>query len=380
MTKLLLNARFTARPMTGVDRVAMELWREIALLQGELPTGMLGLEVAVPGNGDAARLAGDTRHVTVHRGRLSGHAWEQAELPFMGPDAWLLSLCNTGPVSRRRQAVMIHDAQIRICPQAYSRAFRLLYRVLQPAVARRAALVFTISEFSRRKLEEYGIVPRGRAAILANGCDHIERVAADPDILARAGLQPGGYFLAIGSQAPHKNLARLIDAIGLCEQRMPLVIAGGGNRAVFAEESLAEAPDVIRTGRVSDGELKALYGNACALLFPSLTEGFGLPPLEAMSQGCPVIASTGGAIPDVCGEAALYADPLDSLAWAKAMDLLASDDEARQDLAERGRERAAQFRWRKSAIALVRSVAQAEGNVPLLEALDALRDRTALGG
>ncbi|WP_165391840.1 glycosyltransferase family 1 protein [Sphingomonas sp. BK036] len=282
-------------------------------------------------------------------GHLGGHAWEQRELARARPDAWLLNLCNTSPILRRRQAVVICDAQFILHPESYSRAFRWWYRFALSIASRRAAALFTISDFSRLELERFGVVPKGKAQVLQLGIDHLARVTADDGVIARHGLDRP-YILAIGSLARHKNLRMLIDAF--CEARpagVDLVIAGGGNARVFGDAGLRKADAIRYLGRVSDGELKALYGHAMVFACPSLSEGFGFTPLEAMSMGCPVVATTGGAVPEICDDAALYADPSDPVAWRDALARIVDDADLRDDLRARGRARAARYTWHDAA-------------------------------
>lgn len=154
----------------------------------------------------------------------------------------------------------------------------------------------------------------------------------------------------MGSLARHKNVATLINAfIDADLDNIDLVIAGGGNPKIFRDAGLREAPNVCYTGRITDEELKALYAQAMAFACPSISEGFGLPPLEAMTFGCPVIATTGGAVPEVCGDAALYADPHDQDAWRDAIIRLVADPALRVQLGEQARDRASQFTWLSAA-------------------------------
>jgi glycosyltransferase involved in cell wall biosynthesis len=292
----------------------------------------------------------------VHRSAsfLKGQLWEQVHLAGAHQNDWLLSLCNMGPVWRKRQIVMIHDAQVFRRPESYSRAFRLWYQVLQPLLGRRAAMVLTVSEHSKRELEHFGVVPSGKARVVPNGADHILRINPDESALARWGLERGRYFLALGSLAPHKNLAMLAAAAkARRDQSIPLVIAGGGNAAVFSSNGIVTGEGIRVLDRVSEVELRTLYEHATALAFPSLTEGFGLPPAEAMFCGCPVISSTGGAIPEVCGSATLALDPYDQAGWTRAMEELSENAGLRHTLSERGRAQAAKFTWRTAAKRLV---------------------------
>jgi glycosyltransferase involved in cell wall biosynthesis len=299
-------------------------------------------------------------------GRLSGHAWEQFELPFTYPDRWLLNLCNTAPVFRRRQAVLIHDAQVALHPDSYSWAFRSWYKVMIRMVSWRADLVFTVSEFSKAALEQHGLVPVGKLIVVRNGIDHMARITADRSAVARLGFGDSPYILALGSLAPHKNLAMLLDAFVAAElPAVDLVVAGGGNSRVFQRADLPQATNIRYAGRVSDAELKALYEGALAFAFPSLSEGFGLPPLEAMSMGCPVVATTGGAVPEVCGDAAIYADPLDPRAWRDALRTIVTDGDLRADLGRRATARAGLFLWRDAAVQMLDALAEQDGDIAL---------------
>ncbi|MGB3242940.1 MAG: glycosyltransferase family 1 protein [Sulfitobacter sp.] len=353
MADLLLNARFLMRAPTGVDRTATELVS--ALL--ELPHAPT-LRALRPGGAIANepdRPPSLLAVTSVLPSQWPGQLWEQITLNSMRPDDWMLSLCNMGPVRRKRQIVMIHDAQVFRQPQSYSRMFRAWYNVLQPRLGHRASRVLTVSEHSRSEILHFGLAPADRIDVIPNGADHILRIAPDPETLTRHRLQPGGYLLAIGSIAPHKNLPFLVNAARARQNRdMPLVIAGGGNATIFGAEGIAASEDVRILGRVSEGELRALYNNARALVFPSITEGFGLPAAEAMACGCPVIASTGGAIPEVCGDSTILLDPGDTAGWTHAMDTIASDDALCDRLSRQGRNRAASMTWRASAERLVK--------------------------
>jgi glycosyltransferase involved in cell wall biosynthesis len=148
-----------------------------------------------------------------------------------------------------------------------------------------------------------------------------------------------------------------------------LVIVGGADPRVFAAQAAAggasdtgAAAPVVRAGRVDDAALKALYLGAQGLVFPSLDEGFGLPPLEAMALGCPVVAARAGAVPEVCGDAALYFDPRDPQDMAAALRRLLDDAPLRATLAEAGRQRAASWTWSLAAHRLAALLSRAEGS------------------
>lgn len=351
MNSYVLNARFLMRPLTGVDRVATELIS--ASLDAGIPSRFKDI-LAVRPQGDVFSLDQRPKDLLAitspTKSALTGHLWEQFALAQETKDSWLISLCNMGPVLRKKQIVMMHDAQAFRQPETYSKAFRTFYHFVQPRLGHRAHSILTVSEHSKRELEHFGVVPKGKAIVIPNGADHILRLDADVGILEKHGLARGGYFLAIGSLAPHKNLKMLIDAANArINKERPLVIAGGGNAAVFGENGLQESEHVKMLGRVTDQELRALYENAFSLVFPSKTEGFGLPPAEAMTLGCPVIASTGGAIPEVTEGAAISLPAGDQSAWTQAMTALEQNAAQVEELREQGLERAKLFTWARAS-------------------------------
>ncbi|MFY0594814.1 MAG: glycosyltransferase family 4 protein [Cognatishimia sp.] len=360
MQRAVVNGRFTGRVPTGVDRVALELSK--ALMQNHSDTMGRDLSILTP-NGPR-HLVEVSAHQTP---QWREHFWEQFQLPFINPRQTLLSLCNSGPILRRNQIVMIHDAQVCIAKESYSPVFRAWYRAMQPILARRSRSVVTVSEFSRRTLEDHKVIPKGKAVVIHNGADHILRTRPDIPQFSSFALEPRRYFLALGNLAPHKNLKMLIRA---AEQRqnthIPLVLAGGASRQDLRRAGIKESKSLRILGPVSDQLLKALYENALAFLFPSRTEGFGLPPLEAMNCGCPVIASTGGAIPEICGDAAMLLDPHQPAQWAAKMDIFEQEMSLHQKFSDLGRVRAAKFTWSTAAtkLAAVVNNMQAHADAP----------------
>lgn len=348
-----INGKFTSQRLTGVQRVAHEFTSALArLLPGERnPT------LVVPRDH-----ASDTLPPTVARRvvpRLRGALWEQLALPFATRGQTLVSLCNIGPLFKRNQVVMIHDVAVLDFPQGYSLKFRLWYRFAFWMLKRRARHILTVSRFSKERIvARLGVAPTDVSTIVS-GVDHFGRIEGDPSVLDRLGLAYDGYVLIVGSLAPGKNLARTLEAIARLERMRPelrFVIAGGSNVRIFGASALGErasAGNVTWAGYVSDGELKALYENAGCFVFPSLYEGFGLPPLEAMYCGCPVIVSREASLPEACGDAALYCDAHDAVDIAATIAQLMGDAELRRELREKGRARASRYRWDAAAKQLI---------------------------
>lgn len=343
-----LNGRFLTQGLTGVQRYAREITRALDQLvaAGEAPPIRL---LAPPG---AEGLEAYPFLAPRIVGARSGQLWEQLDLPRALQGDFLLNLGNTAPLlAGRNQAVVIHDAGVFDTPESYSWKFRGWYQTLQRLLALRGAQILTVSEFSAGRISENLSIPQKKLGVTLEGGEHILREPADTTLLERHGLARHGYALVVGTGAAHKNLAALRHAIGaLGERGLVLAVAGAKDAGVFRQEGGAELDRHIRPlGRVSDAELRALYESALCLVFPSRYEGFGLPPVEAMWCGCPVVASRIGAVAEVCGDAALWFDPGRPKSLGEALGQLADDATFRAALAEAGRHRTAGFSWEAAA-------------------------------
>jgi glycosyltransferase involved in cell wall biosynthesis len=263
-------------------------------------------------------------------------------------------------VLARDAVTMVHDVQVHLSPRSYSRPFRLWYRGVQPAFARRHRLLLTVSDYSRAEIARVGLAPRERVRVVPNGVDHVLRAPGDGSILERLALAPRSYVVALATTQAHKNIGLLLRAFARPELAgLPLVLFGSAGRADFEAAGLPVPANVLFAGRVSDGELRALYESALALAFPSTTEGFGLPPLEAMLVGCPALIAPCGALPEVCGDAALALPPSDPEAWSQALVRLDKYPAERAARGEAGRARASRFTWHAAARTLAAVLAEA---------------------
>ncbi|WP_293882160.1 glycosyltransferase family 1 protein [Sphingomonas sp.] len=287
-------------------------------------------------------------------GFLTGIPWEQFTLPLMQGKRTLISLCNIGPVCSRDAITMIHDAQVHLSPASYGRGFRLWYRFVQPILGCRNRRLLTVSAYSRAQIAAAGICPTDRIDVVHNGVDHILRVANDPSAVLVLGLTSGRYVVALSTTQAHKNIAILLKAYSdpmLAD--LPLVLVGGTGREAFEAAGIEVPANVRFAGRVSDEALRGLMENALCLAFPSKTEGFGLPPLEAMALGCPALLAPCGALPEIGGGAVVYVPPDDAEAWASVIHDLAHSPAKRAVLATLGKEHARKFTWRNAALTLV---------------------------
>ena len=262
------------------------------------------------------------------------------------------------PVAPCPVITTIHDVAFRRFPELFPWKHRLLLNWLIPMAAHHAAAVITGSESTRRDLVELYDVPEEKVFVTPYAADPIyqpmPREEARRAVSTRLGV-PCPYVLAVGVLQPRKNLPRLVRAYGRICARVPqrLVLVGKqGWAGEELQEAVAEIPrekKPIFTGYVADADLPALYAGADLFVYPSLYEGFGLPPLEAMACGAPVLTSNTSSLPEVVGDAGAMVDPRNEGALAARMRELLEDPRARAELAERGLERARLFDWKHTA-------------------------------
>jgi glycosyltransferase involved in cell wall biosynthesis len=277
----------------------------------------------------------------------AGHLWEQGLLPALASGHPLLySPANLAPVLYPRNAVVIHDAAALRHPEAYSPAYVAYQRRMLPALARRARVLITVSEFSRGELVEMlGVAPE-RITVIPEGVD--ERFfAATPDrvVAARYAL-PERYVLALGTVSERKNLDVLGRAAGALHERGIELVVAGSERGYLR----GSAAGLRRLGYVGEADLPAVYAGAQALAMPSRYEGFGLPCLEAMAAGTPVVAAARAALPETVADAGLLIDPDDAAGFAQALVSVVDDPDMHARLVAAGRSRAARFSWSATAL------------------------------
>lgn len=348
MTRVLFDAHQLGRQQTGNETYVRELLRALRDVRGidliaaaessQQPTGVLAPPVGirrVPSNG-LARLA--AMAVLARR-----HAVDVVHAIYFLP-----------PATGRPTVLTVHDISFERFPEYFSRKSLVRDRTLIRVSAKAASRVITVSETSRRDLLELYGLPEERVVAIANGVSP-QFTPAEPaaDSAAQAVADRGFLnVLAVGTLQPRKNLIRLIDAISIVGREMPVrlrVVGPDGHQASAIRARLGSSIDTQILGWLDDDALADEYRRADVFVYPSLYEGFGLPVVEAMACGTPVVTSTGGSLPEVAGDAALIVDPLDIQAIAAAILRIAQDASLRRSLRERGLARAQGFTWTASA-------------------------------
>ncbi len=350
MKELLINGRFLTQPMAGVQRYAQELLRQFdqMLGAGEIDPNRYRLICLAPRE---ANQAPGWQHILFQpTGRFSGNLWEQVDLPHAAGSRLLLNTGNSAPFTLHRQVVCLHDASVFAVPQSYRLAYRLKHRILLPRLAHKVQGIITVSRFSQAELARWLAIQPSRLKVIPLAGEHILRCEPDTATFARRQIQPP-YFLCLGGNGLHKNFRVVIEAARLLEpNRSGLVLAGSAPEHIFQRHVQVSSASLILLGRVSDAELHALYHQAAGLILPSFYEGFGLPALEAMNCGCPVIAARCAAIPEVCQQAALYFNHNQPVELANWMERLLADPGLSAKMRRAGQEQALKFSWRKTAL------------------------------
>lgn len=273
----------------------------------------------------------------------------------------------------------IHDLSFEHLPDTFKRRSRMQLRLTVRRTAHRAAQLIAPSEFTCRDIAHtYGIASERINLIpLAAAAEFTPASDAEVARVRKRYRIGGDYILAVGSIQPRKNLTRLVRAYSALRRARPnaklpqLVLVG--KKAWLYDETLraiaecGSARDVSLTGYVPEGDLPALYTGALCFVYPSYFEGFGLPPLEAMRCGTPVIASDRTSLPEVVGDAGLLVDPFDEAALAHALAALLDDADLRTRLRTRGLARAASFDWRETARRTLEVYQRATGGAPSTE-------------
>lgn len=288
--------------------------------------------------------------------------WEQLRLPAAARASGVRLLHGMAFVAPQRSpcptVVTVHDVSFVRYPQTFRRFNRIYLTLFTRFSVNRAARVIAVSQYTKDELIRLWGIPEEKISVVANGLDSAFQPAQSTEVESyrqRRGL-PQRYLFFLGTLEPRKNLVRLVRAYAASDapkQGVRLVIAGGKGwhyDQLFREVmSLGMQDDIVFPGFLPSDEIAWWYRAAEVFIYPSLYEGFGIPVLEAMACGTPVITTTSSSLPEVAGDAAILVEPTDEIALTEAMMQLLDDTNRRQTLRDRGLQRAAQFSWRRTA-------------------------------
>lgn len=339
-----INGRFLTQKPTGIQRYAFEMCNKLHELGADF-------HVAIPQN-----INPDYKFdfKVVRCGSLDTHLWEQINLPKylkkIGKPL-LVSFSGSGPLNYSNQIMTIHDVSQERHPEWFSPNFVRFYHFMYPRVAKKSHAVITVSEFSKQEITETLGIPKDKIHVINCSAGHYNESTKPDNEISRLNESTDKYILTVSSMDPRKNFIRLVEAFKCIDDKsIKLYIIGMKSKA-FNTPDLQKLVDknVVLPGYIEDDVLVEKYRNALFFVYPSLYEGFGIPPLEAMTYGCPVLNSDIPALRETSGDAALYADPLDVADITSKMNLLIQDVELRNSLRTKGSDQVKKYSWDKSA-------------------------------
>jgi glycosyltransferase involved in cell wall biosynthesis len=343
-----INGRFLTVALNGIRRTAYELvyaldelierggvdsnrYKFIILYSGEIKNQIVLKHIQI-----------------IRRGILKGNLWEQFELPIYSFGSLLVSMCTISTLFKRKQVIIVHDASVFVNPQYFSSAFRAWYKFAVPLLGKLARHIITVSEFSKNELVKYAGFDDAKITVIYNAGEHIKRFGEPDDTFIAKIEQFKPYCLAVSSLAVNKNFNGLGKALNKITDLHHHMLIAGSKLTVLQENG--QEDNMIYLGYVSNEELQYLYRNASLFIFPSFYEGFGIPPLEAMALGCPVIASDTTAMPEILGNASAYFNPYDATDMSVKIDLLLKNNDELTKLKNAGYRQSQAFNWTDSAL------------------------------
>lgn len=343
MQLIYVNARFLTQRITGVQRFAIELSKR-------LKEQDIDIQFVAPRNIMHTELAAALDVAVV--GSHIGHLWEQVDLPLylkkVG-NPLLINFCNTAPFFYSNSVVTVHDLAYLENPEWFSKSFYYYYKNLVPRVVKNARHIITVSDFSKKEILNKIHIESNKVSVIYN--------AVDIALPCKQKERQGRFALFVGSMDPRKNMHRLLNAAKYLSDDFTLVVVGGAAKS-FARDSGQYTQERIRfEGYVSDVRLIELYTHAEAFVYPSLYEGFGIPPLEAQAFGIPVLVSDIPVFMEVFGDSALYCDPhsIESIGRG-LLNVLNLSTDNKKLLVEKGFQNVGRYSWDRSSVELIETL------------------------
>ncbi len=339
-----VNGRFLTQKATGVHRYAFELCNKLHEMGADF-------YVAIP-----KEINKDYKFSfrTVECGSLNKHLWEQVSLPCYLNKAGkplLISFSGCGPLNYNNQIITIHDVSHERFPEWFSKNYCRFYGYMMPRIGKKAHAVLTVSEFSKKEITETIGIEADKIHVVHSNVPFHTKPTDEEVLNFKQDENARKYILTVSSMDPRKNFIRLVEAFNKIEDKSIKLYIIGMQFKAFNTPDLQKlvGENIILPGYISDEELQDMYRNALFSIYPTLYEGFGLPPLESMTYGCPVIAADIPALREISGEAVLYADPYNTDDMAQKMNRMATDGELRKQLIRKGLSKIKEYSWDKSA-------------------------------
>lgn len=348
--KVVVNARFLTQPITGVQRFAIEISKKLKKhLQNDIifvaPKDIINWEIA-------SEL--DVKIIGINK----SHVWEQIDLRrflIKHNSPLLLNLCNTAPLFYHNNVITIHDIAFEVYPQTYSKKFLLVYKFLIPKLAHYAKKIITVSEFSKSEMMKYYNIPSDKIEIIYNA------VSTKFQEIYNENLRKEKYFLTVSSLNYRKNLKLVLKAFTILnntEKNVKLYVVGDLDNKSFSKYNLHEFETnnkIVFLGRLSDEKLMEYYSNSLAFIYPSLYEGFGIPPLEAQKCKTAVIVSDIPCFREIFGNSVIYNDVHQANQLKDNMQLLLTEG-FRLKFVIKGIENENRYSWEKSSENILRLI------------------------
>lgn len=329
-----INGRFLSQAITGVQRYAKEL--SIELLKKDNSYKLIapkGTLLVPPFN--------SSNTITV--GPQNPHIWEQIFLPVFlkrNNNPLIINFTGLGPIFYKNKIITIHDLSFWEHPEWFSKKYYWFYRIFTPFSANKSKVILTVSLYSKQKIAELLKIASEDIYVIYSAAAHSEKNKREKEKI----------ILTVGSIDPRKNLLRLIQAFKCWDNPSYQLVIIGGKPNSLAKQSFTTDEKISFTGYLSEQELQDYYDIAEMFIYPSLYEGFGLPPIEAMHHDIPVISSNQTSLPEICSNAVLYIDPYSIESIINAFEILSGNRTLQQELVQKGNENIKRFSFKVSAL------------------------------
>lgn len=339
-----VNGRYLTQKATGVHRYAFEICNKLHEMG-------VDFHVAVP-----KEIHPDYKFSfkVVKCGSFNTHLWEQISLPrylkHIGSPL-LISFTGCGPLNYSNQIMTIHDVSHERYPEWFSKNYYRFYHYMMPRIGKKAHAVLTVSEFSKKEIVDTLGINAEKIHVVHSNVPFHNKPSKEEVLSFTRNPEAEKYILAVSSMDPRKNFIRLVEAFDKIKDKSVKLYIIGMSFKAFNTPDLQKliGENVHLPGYISDEKLQTMYQNALLSVYPSLYEGFGLPPLESMTYGCPVINSDIPALREVSQDAALYVDPCNVDDITQKIEQLLVDEPLRKELQEKGLLQIKKYSWDKSA-------------------------------